>query len=53
MRVLFLVLNLDIVDLDVQELVDRDQSTLDHEVILELHRYRLTNDGLEEGVEQL
>jgi len=47
-RVTFFINDLDVIQLDVQELIHRDQHSCDGQVILELHGHGLAHKGLEE-----
>lgn len=52
-RVFRLVNNFDVIELNIQELVDRYQNSSDSEIVLELDGHLLVNEGLEEGIEKL
>lgn len=52
-RELLLVDDRNVLELNVQELVDRVQCSSDLHVVLQLHNHHLTHKGLEERVEEL
>ena len=53
MRVLCLLGDADVVQLDIQELIDRYQSSLNRHVVFQLDVDDLAHQGFEKGVEEL
>lgn len=53
MRVFDLIHHLNVIELDVQELVDRLEGAADRDVILELHGDLVIDEGFEEAVRPL
>lgn len=53
MRVLVLVEHADVVQLDVEELIDRLEGTDDGQVVLELDSHLLVRQRLEHGEDEL
>ncbi len=49
MRILQLILQLNIIQLDIQELVDRFEGAFDRDVVLELDGHFMVDEGLEEA----